>query len=446
MTDLPQGWTSTTLGELGRYINGRGFKKSEWAEKGRPIIRIQNLTKPESSHNYYSGPIEDRYIVKDGDLLVSWAATLGAFLWRGPEAVLNQHIFRVESFIEKKFHYYLIESLLADLMRVTHGSGIVHVTRGKFDNLEVKLPPLAEQRRIVDVLDGEVARLDRGRQLLGQAEARLERFRSLMTERLFGSKQAEQRRLASLLAEKMINGRSVPTLAGGFPVLRLTALQAGRINLAERKEGDWGVDDAQPYLVRRGDFLVSRGNGSLRLVGLGGLVEDEPDAVAFPDTLIRVRVDPSVVRPRYLALTWNSPQVRRQIEGAARTTAGIYKINQAVLGDVLLPVPDPIDQDRIINEWQTVVGEVERLRGVLRSSVRRAWKLRSSLLAEAFAGRLVPQDPSDEPASELLARIRAEREAALQKQKTPYRRTRKELLAPPIRVTGGGYQQEALPL
>lgn len=81
-----------------------------------------------------------------------------------------------------------------------------------------------------------------------------------------------------------------------------------------------------------------------------------------------------------------------------------------------------------------------------RAAAARAQQLARSLLAEAFAGRLVPQDPNDEPASELLARIRAERQAALPRQKARSPRTRKALPAPPTRVTGDDYQQETLPL
>src|SRR5438105_4958984 len=115
------------------YLNGRGFKKSEWSDIGRPIIRIQNLTGSGESFNYYNGDAEDRHTVREGDLLVSWAATLGVYVWRGPEAVLNQHIFKVESQIEPAFHRHLLEHVLSDLQRQTHGSGMVHITKDKFD-------------------------------------------------------------------------------------------------------------------------------------------------------------------------------------------------------------------------------------------------------------------------------------------------------------------------
>ena len=123
MSDLPRGWAQATLGEIGEYLNGRGFRKHEWAESGRPIIRIQNLTGTSSRFNYYDGDAEESYIARRGDLLISWAATLGAYVWDGPEAVVNQHIFKVNSFIDSRFHRYLVASVLDDLQRHAHGSG-----------------------------------------------------------------------------------------------------------------------------------------------------------------------------------------------------------------------------------------------------------------------------------------------------------------------------------
>ncbi len=86
----PPGWAWARLGDLGNYWNGRGFKKSEWRESGRQIIRIQDLTSSRERPNYFQGKVDERHIVRHGDLLVSWAATLGVYVWRGEEAVLNQ--------------------------------------------------------------------------------------------------------------------------------------------------------------------------------------------------------------------------------------------------------------------------------------------------------------------------------------------------------------------
>lgn len=209
-----------------------------------------------------------------------------------------------------------------------------------------------------------------------------------------------------LLAEELANGRSVQTDEAGFRVLRLTALRGGRLDLTQHKGGAWTLDEARPYLIRYGDFLVSRGNGSLALVGAGGLVDVEPPPVAFPDTLIRIRphrhIDPS-----YLAHAWTSRLVRDQIERAAKTTAGIYKISQGDLSRIALPVPPLPEQQAITRLLNTGVPRLSGIVAIGDEARAELDRCDSAILAKAFRGELVPQDPTDEPADVMLARLKA---------------------------------------
>lgn len=189
--------------------------------------------------------------------------------------------------------------------------------------------------------------------------------------------------LAELIAAPLANGRSVPTQAGGFPVLRLTALRKGAIDLGERKGGAWTRDDAERFLVRAGDFLIARGNGSLDLVGRGGLVSPDPDPVAFPDTMIRVRPDTARLEPRYLALAWTAPAVRTQIEDSARTTAGIYKINQAHLGAIRIPLPPLDEQRRIVDILEDHLSRLDAANAGVADAGRKVAALQWSALSSA---------------------------------------------------------------
>ena len=216
-------------------------------------------------------------------------------------------------------------------------------------------------------------------------------------------------RVEALLDAPLVNGRSAKDKAGGFPVLRLTALKNGRIDLRESKEGDWSRDDAEPFFVERDDIFVARGNGSKKLVGIRGSVLDDPAPIAFPDTMIRVRLDMSAVRPEYFVLVWNSWAVRRQIETAARTTAGIYKINQGHIRGFVLPLPSLSEQSEIVRILEQGLESTDALQTEIDANLARAEVLRQSILEKAFSGQLVPQDPTDEPAQTLLAYIRASR-------------------------------------
>ena len=131
--------------------------------------------------------------------------------------------------------------------------------------------------------------------------------------------------------------------------------------------------------------------------------------IAFPDTMIRARLDTSAVQSEYFLLAWNSWTVRRQIEKAARTTAGIYKINQGHICGFVLPLPSLAEQVEIVRVLQNRLDVAEELDLEVDASLARADALRQSILKKAFAGQLVPQDPDDDPASALLERIRAGR-------------------------------------
>ena len=178
--DLPSGWAQTDIGTLGRYINGRGFGKAEWKKAGLPIIRIQNLNDESASFNYSDQEHEEKYRVNDDDLLVAWAASLGVYVWKRGPAWLNQHIFRVEveeRAVTKTFLYYALKDALAALYKKAHGSGMVHITKAKFDRHPLKLPPLNEQVRIVSKIDELFSRIDEGERALARVSKLVERYR-----------------------------------------------------------------------------------------------------------------------------------------------------------------------------------------------------------------------------------------------------------------------------
>jgi type I restriction enzyme S subunit len=212
-----------------------------------------------------------------------------------------------------------------------------------------------------------------------------------------------------LTPDDLANGRSVPSAASGAKVLRLTAVRNGRIDLSANKRGAWTEEEAKPFAVVEGDLLIVRGNGSLPLVGRAALVPEVHEQVAYPDTLIRLRVVESVVRPAWLGLMWDSETTRSHLEGRARTSAGIYKISQPDIVSVAIPVPPLAEQDEILEVFSACGQSLVEVESMIDKGLKQSTAQRQNILRAAFAGQLVPQDPSDEPASALLARIRAGR-------------------------------------
>lgn len=155
-----------TLGEVALYINGRAFKSTEWEKTGLPIIRIQNLTNKSKGFNRTTQIHEDKYLVENGDLLFAWSASLGAHIWYGEKAWVNQHIFKVVPFqgIDKMYLYYYLTHIVDELYSKTHGSGMVHITQKKFKNTKIPLPKLEDQIKIVNNVESLFSKLDEAKE------------------------------------------------------------------------------------------------------------------------------------------------------------------------------------------------------------------------------------------------------------------------------------------
>ncbi|HAQ5484774.1 TPA: hypothetical protein IXZ60_002691 [Enterococcus faecium] len=157
--EIPESWEVIKLKYLGDYINGYAFKPSDWSNAGLPIIRIQNLTKETAEINYFNGKIDPKYYVYEGDILISWSATIDIFVWLRGKAVLNQHIFKVnvnEKKVKKDYFFYALKIALYEMSNDKHGSAMQHVTKNIFDNYKIPFPSIEIQEAIAKRLDEEL--------------------------------------------------------------------------------------------------------------------------------------------------------------------------------------------------------------------------------------------------------------------------------------------------
>jgi type I restriction enzyme, S subunit len=412
MTDLPARWVTAPLRSLLRspLINGRSVPSRHG---GFPVLRLTALKNDrvdlrERKDGAWTRQEAAPFLVTEGDFFVSRGngslnlVGRGALLDSKPDLVaFPDTVIRVRvnedvvmpRFLALQWNSGRVRSQIERLARTT--AGIYKVNQSILNHILLVVPPLEEQRRIVDILEDHLSRLDAADIYINAAmksAGALATSALVLDEAITSSPRIA---LKDLLSTPLTNGRSVPTREGGFPVLRLTALKTGRIDLNERKEGAWTHDEARPFLVREGDFMVARGNGSLRLVARGSLIRERPDPVAYPDTMIRIRVDKTRMLPEFLAAVWNSPDVRQQVESVARTTAGIYKVNQKHLEGIVLPVPSRGDQIRICSRLDYVDSTGTRLAGSLAAAMARSRSLRRALFGAAFSGRLTGRDIND---------------------------------------------------
>lgn len=142
----------TRMGDIATYINGAAFKPKDWSTSGKPIIRIQNLNDPLADYNYYAGTMDEKYLVHPGEVLISWATHLEAYIWHGEEAWLNQHIFRTvfdKMEVNKTFFLYAANVALKEAFKKAHGfkQTMEHIKRGDFEDAIVYLPDEDTQER-----------------------------------------------------------------------------------------------------------------------------------------------------------------------------------------------------------------------------------------------------------------------------------------------------------
>ena len=144
------------LGDVATYINGYAFKPEERGNVGLPIIRIQDLTGNAYDLGYYDGEYPEKIEINNGDVLISWSASLGVYIWNRGKALLNQHIFKVifdKVDIDKNYFVYAVHRKLDEMSMKSHGATMKHIIKKDFDATLIPYPALNEQIEISDNLD-----------------------------------------------------------------------------------------------------------------------------------------------------------------------------------------------------------------------------------------------------------------------------------------------------
>jgi type I restriction enzyme S subunit len=360
---LPRDWEIGELGEVADYINGYGFGPSEWSKYGRPIIRIQNLTGSSANINYYDGEIDHRYLVKPGDLLISWSASLGAFIWRGEEAWVNQHIFKVANLnkqVDKYYLFYIINDHIERIKSKTRGSTMKHFTRKEFLVTKIPLPPPPEQRAIAHVLSTIRQAIEAQDKIIAAAR---ELKKSLMCHLFTYGPVPVAEAEKVLLKETEIGpvpahwhavklGDVIDKPEYGYTAtasseiigpkfLRITDIQNNGVDWVSVPYCECSPVEEGKYRLQSGDILFARIGAT---TGKTYLIKDSPPAI-FASYLIRVRCKSSLL-PDYLGQFTTSKQYWNQINASkgGRLKQGI---NIPVLKSLLVPFPSLPEQQKI---------------------------------------------------------------------------------------------------
>lgn len=423
MTALPLGWVAAPIGNLCTLRNGRAFKPSDWVGAGVPIVRIQNLNNQRAKFNFFAGEVDERFRLRGGELLFAWSGTpgtsFGAHVWYGKDAVLNQHIFRVdfdEKVINKRFFRFAINQKLDELIGIAHGgAGLQHVTKGKFEGTVVFLPPLSEQTRIADKLDTVLARVDAARARLDRIPALLKRFRQSvlvaatsgdLTEDWRGGQRADWEN-ADVQSVAQVGTGSTPLRANskfyaknGTPWITSAATSSRFVTSAEQFVTGQAIRANRLKIYPIGTLLVAMyGEGKTR-----GQVSELSIAATINQACAAVQVEENKADKRYvrIVLEGNYLEMRELAEGGNQPNLNLSKIKKFPL-----PLPPIDEQTEIVRRVESLFALADTVQAQYDTAKARFEKLTPALLAKAFRGELVPQDPSDEPAEKLLERLRA---------------------------------------
>lgn len=385
--DIPTNWRRSKLKYLGEYINGYAFKPSDWSSKGHQIIRIQDLTGSNSGEpNYFDGILDEKYRVVNGDILVSWAATLDAFVWKKEDGWLNQHIFKAvpNEKIVKGYFLWLLKVAMDNMNNDDkHGIVMQHVTIGLFNNYVVPLAPYTEQQAIADYLDKTCSKID---EIIAEAKASINEYEKLkqatIDENIFGydSVYIKLRQLGSLK-----NGLNF-SHSDGVANIKFLGVGCFKDNMILSKVDDFADEHidfeiSEEYLLSNGDIVFVRSNGSKELVGRSIMVENIDYTVTFSGFCIRFRnMHTELVDNQFLLYYFRTTHFKQSLLKYSNDSTNINNLNQEMLNAIHINAP-------VINEQKLLVKKLEKQVFVINSLISEKESLINDL--EAYKKSLI---------------------------------------------------------
>ena len=423
--DLPRGWAEIEIGDLTAPVRPRctpqeyprlpfvGMEQVE-SYSGRLIGTVSSSTMKSTAFQFQPGDILygrlRPYLNK-----VLYAELMG--LCSSEFIVLPP----MGSFDPKYLAFYLRTDGFVSFANQLNQGDRPRVNFGQISSHEVPLAPLAEQKRIVAKVEKMLAKVDASRARMEKVSALLKRFRqSILAAACSGRLTADWRRGRGKAGEwepssvgEVVESLKYGTATKceyakrGVPVLRIPNVVSGRIDHSDLKYAKLPAKELQQLRLVAGDVLLIRSNGSVSLVGRTAVVSRAEEDYAYAGYLIRLRPDRKKVQPAFLNLVLSSYDIRLQIEVESRSTSGVNNINSEEVRELSFQLPALPEQREIVRRVEDLFALADRLEARVGKARGQVDKLTQSILAKAFQGELVPQDPNDEPAEKLLAHIRS---------------------------------------
>ena len=380
---MKEGWEIKKLGEVATYVNGYAFKPEQWVEEGTPIIRIQNLNNPNAPFNYCNIDVPTKYIVRNGDILISWSASLGVYEWNNDNAYLNQHIFKVvfdKLDINKYYLKYAVSAKLNDMQKQLHGATMKHIVKKDFDNTPIPVPPLAEQEKIVEELDCLSGIIEKKKQQLKEYDGLAQSiFYEMFGDPVENEKGWEVKKIKDISAVKIGPFGSLlhtsDYVSGGIPLVNPVHMQNEMIypdidfTVSEEK-----INELQNYILHEGDIIFARRGD----IGRCALVSDVDDGFLCGTGSLFVRMN-KPVNTIYFIKMMRSTTMIKQLNSLAKG-ATMLNINCKIIEDFPIILPPLALQQ----EFASKIEAIEKQKAIIKKSIEEVETLFNSRMDSYF--------------------------------------------------------------
>ena len=417
--ELPQGWVETTVENIGQIVTGNTPSKKDSSNYGNflPWVKppqLDSQTPIENTPEKLSkkGASVARVLEKNS-ILISCIGDLGKLGIAGTQLSTNQQINSVTCFdeIHYKFAYYFFQSSIFSLWLEANNSATVIkiINKGRLSKAPFLLPPRNEQKRIVSKIEELFSKIDSAKQSLEHTKLQLEQYRYSYHHWIFYGDFKEKFGFSSNWEEKPL-GKIFKIIGGGTPDTKKSQYWDGDIpwvtsadihgikNIVPRRRvSQLGIDNSATHKIPPNSILV------VTRVGLGKLaITDEP--ICINQDIQAVIMDSNVALPLFV-LNYLSQTIQIfRFHNQGTTISGVTKKQ---LSDIPFFLPSLDEQEKIIGHMEMAEARIQNSQSIVNSTLQQLQTMKISVLKQAFEGKLVPQDPNDEPASVLLERIKA---------------------------------------
>jgi type I restriction enzyme, S subunit len=382
------------LDDLLDVQNGHAFNSKLFSEaEGMQLIRIRDLKSGSETKTRYTGDYDEKFVVKRGDFLIGMDGEFGCYEWVGVDSLLNQRVCRLQNFKENlfpRFLFYGINKYLKDIEDVTSFTTVKHISSKQIKRITFPLPPLSEQKRIVDKLDQAFVAIDEAK---ANVECNLHNAKDLFKSQLSeifsqkGSGWVEGKFIELVDASCPLSYGIVQPggeYLDGLPVVRPTDLTSRIIKAEGLKRIDPRLAEGYKRTILKGGDLLLCVRGS---TGVISIAEENLKGANVTRGIVPILFNSSIIEQKFGFYLLISPNIQNQIKAKTYGTA-LMQINIGDLRQLTMTFPSISDQLTTIklldNLWiQSQAAEIN-----YQQELDSLDELKKSLLQQAFNGDL----------------------------------------------------------